>query len=55
MSHKPSVTLTATVEKIIKSPISDEPEKAEIVVEGGDHLYREIRMGIRWKRNTVER
>lgn len=50
MSHKPSVTLTSTVEKIIKSPISGEPEKAEIVVEGGDHLYREIRIG-----NTLEK
>jgi hypothetical protein len=33
-----------TVEKIITSPIPSEPEKAEIAVEGADHLYREIRI-----------
>ena len=31
-----------TVQKVIQSP--DEPEKAEIEVEGADHLYREIRI-----------
>jgi hypothetical protein len=44
MSEKPSATLSATVEKIIKSPHPDEPEKAQIAVEGADHLYREIRI-----------
>jgi len=44
MSEKPSTTLPGTVEKIIKSPIPDEPEKAQIAVEGADHLYREIRI-----------
>ena len=33
-----------TVEKIIKSPIPNESEKAQIAVEGADHLYREIRI-----------
>jgi hypothetical protein len=42
MSDKPSTTLPATVEKIIKSP--SEPEKAQIVVEGADDLYRELRI-----------
>jgi hypothetical protein len=44
MSEKPSTTLPGTVEKIITSPIPDEPEKAQIAVEGADHLYREIRI-----------
>jgi hypothetical protein len=30
--------------KIIKSPIPNEPEKAQIAVEGADHLYRELRI-----------
>jgi uncharacterized cupredoxin-like copper-binding protein len=44
MADKPSVTMPGTVEKIIKSPHRDIPEKAEIGVEGADHLYREIRI-----------
>ena len=44
MSEKPSTTLPATVEKIIKSPHPSVPEKAQIAVEGADHLYREIRI-----------
>lgn len=44
MSEKPSVTLPGTVEKIIKSPHRGIAEKAEIAVEGADHLYREIRI-----------
>jgi len=44
MSEKSSAILPGTVEKIIKSPYSDEPEKAQISVEGADHLYREIRI-----------
>lgn len=39
---KPSTTLPGVVEKIIR-PIG-EPEKAQIAVEGADHLYREIRI-----------
>ena len=43
--EKPSVTLPGTVEKVIPAiPHSDEPEKAQIAVEGADHLYREIRV-----------
>ena len=38
-----------TVEKIIKSPFPQVPEKAEIAIEGADHLYREIRI-----ENTLE-
>jgi hypothetical protein len=44
MSEKSATTLPATVEKIIKSPSPSEPEKAQIVVEGADHLYRELRI-----------
>jgi hypothetical protein len=44
MSEKPSTTLPATVEKIIKPVMPSEPEKAQISVEGADHLYREIRI-----------
>lgn len=41
---KPSTTKPGTVEKIIESPFPQVPEKAEISVEGADHLYREIRI-----------
>lgn len=44
MSDKPSTTLPATVEKIIKPVYPSDPEKAQIAVEGADHLYREIRI-----------
>jgi hypothetical protein len=42
MPKKPSTTLPAIVEKIIR-PVG-EPEKAQIAVEGADHLYRELRI-----------
>jgi hypothetical protein len=44
MSEKPSTTLPATVEKIVKSPSPSVPERAQIAVEGADHLYRELRI-----------
>jgi hypothetical protein len=44
MSDKPSTTLPGTVEKILKSPYPSEPEKAQIAIEGADHLYKEIRI-----------
>ena len=44
MTENPSATLPGTVEKIIKSPDPREPEKAQIAVEGADHLYKEIRI-----------
>jgi hypothetical protein len=43
-SEKPSTTLPATVEKIIKSPSPSIPERAQLAVEGADHLYRELRI-----------
>ncbi len=43
--EKPSITLPGTVERIIPAiPAVEEPEKAQISVEGADHLYREIRV-----------
>ena len=43
--HKASTTLPGKVERVIKPhPQSGEPEKAQIAVEGADHLYREIRV-----------
>jgi hypothetical protein len=47
--EKVSTTLPGTVEKIVKSPFPEEPEKAQIAVEGADYLYREIRI-----ENTLE-
>jgi hypothetical protein len=44
MTEKPSVTLPGTVEKIIQPAKPGEPEKAQISIEGGDDLYREIRI-----------
>jgi hypothetical protein len=44
MSEKPSATLPATVEKIIKPIAPGEPEKAQISIEGADYLYQEIRI-----------
>jgi hypothetical protein len=44
MAEKPNVTLPGKVEKVIESPHPAEPEKAQISVEGGDPLYKEIRI-----------
>jgi hypothetical protein len=44
MNGKPSTSLPGVVEKIIKSRDPNEPEKAQITIEGADHLYREIRI-----------
>jgi len=44
MTEKPSVTLPGKVEKIIPPLAPSEPEKAQILVEGADTLYREIRI-----------
>jgi hypothetical protein len=42
MTENSSAVLPAVVEKIIKLP--HEPEKAQVAIEGGDDLYREIRI-----------
>jgi hypothetical protein len=44
MSENPSTTLSGTVEKIIKPVSPEASEKAQIAIEGADHLYREIRI-----------
>jgi len=44
MNEKPSATLPGVVEKVIKPPHPSEPERAQIAVEGADHLYKEIRI-----------
>ena len=41
---KPAVTLPGVVEKIVKPIAPSEPEKAQIVIEGADDLYKEIRV-----------
>ncbi len=42
--EKTSTVLTGVVEKIIQPVLEGEPEKAQIAVEGADHLYRELRI-----------
>jgi hypothetical protein len=42
--EKPSVTLPATVERVIKPLHPGLPEKAQISIEGAEELYREIRI-----------
>ena len=49
MPKKPKVTRPGKVQKVIKPFHPQMPEKAEIAVEGADHLYREIRI-----ENTLE-
>jgi hypothetical protein len=44
MTEKPNVTVPGKVEKIIESEGPNDPEKAEISVEGCDPLYQEIRI-----------
>jgi hypothetical protein len=44
MSEKASVILSGTVERIIKSPFLNEPDKAQIHVDRADHLYQEVRI-----------
>jgi hypothetical protein len=48
-ARKAKATKPGRVQKLIKSPHPDIPEKAEIAVESADHLYREIRI-----ENTLE-
>ncbi len=43
--RKATQKFAARVQRIIKPhPASGEPEKAQIAVEGADHLYRELRV-----------
>ena len=42
MSEKASVTLTGMVEKVVKSPLSSEPDQVQIAIEGEDRQYEAI-------------
>jgi hypothetical protein len=42
--ENPSVSLPGTVEKIIKPAHPSLPEKAQIAIDGGEDLYKEIRI-----------
>jgi hypothetical protein len=44
MPKKPKITKPGRVQRVIKPFYPQMPEKAEIAVEGADHLYREIRI-----------
>ncbi len=44
MTANANTTLPGTVDKVIKSPDPEVPDKAQITVEGADELYREIRI-----------
>ena len=44
MAKRPKVVRLGKVQKIIPPTHADAPEKAEIAIEGADHLYREIRI-----------
>jgi hypothetical protein len=44
MNKRAKTTKPGVVEMIIKPAIPNEPEKAQIAVEGAEHLYREIRI-----------
>ena len=49
MAHKSKVKKSATVRKIIKPLVPEQPEKAEISVHEADDLYKELRI-----ENTLE-
>src|ERR1700675_4783131 len=42
--EQPSTTLPGTVDKIIPSPRPSQPEQAQIVVDGADYRYRDLRI-----------
>ena len=44
LPEKQRTTMPGTVEKIIAAPNPGLPEKAQISIEGADHLYRELRI-----------
>jgi len=43
-TQRPNTLLPGIVETIIKFPHPNEPEKAQIAIEGADDRYREIRI-----------
>jgi len=43
-TQRPNTILPGIVEAVIESPHPNEPEKAQIAIEGADDLYRELRI-----------
>jgi hypothetical protein len=43
-TEKATVTLPGTVEKIIPPVVPGDTEKAQIAIDGAEHLYREVRV-----------
>lgn len=52
--EKTAITLPATVEKIVPPVDPQNPEMAEIHIDGADHLYREIRVENKLKNEAGE-
>ena len=44
MPEQPSATMPGTVDKIIPSSRPNQPEEAQIAVEGADHRFRDLRI-----------
>jgi hypothetical protein len=44
MTDQSNAAMSGTVEAIIKSPLPNESDKAQITVEGADHPYEQIRI-----------
>jgi len=44
MDAQGTITLAGTVRKLINRSILDEPQQAQIVLTGADHLYDELRI-----------
>lgn len=44
MTEKSSTAVPGTVEKIVKASFPGEPERAQILIEGSNHSYQEIRI-----------
>ncbi len=42
--EQPSATMPGTVDKIIPSSRPNQPEEAQIAVEGADHRFRDLRI-----------
>ena len=57
MTRRPTRSYRGTVEKIIPSTSPNQPEKAQISLEGGEDFYREVRFEnvLRDNRGTIVR
>jgi hypothetical protein len=43
-AEQPSATMAGTVDKIIPSPRPNQPEQAQIAVDGAEHRHRDLRI-----------